>query len=195
MTIAQSTLTPASDQTPVVVNASPELSGPQWVTRFPGSHRTDDLNSTFRKAAEGFILALTTAGATVRISATYRPRERAYLMHYCVKIAKGLISPDKVPVMSGVEIEWDHGDEHASRNAAAHMARSYTIVHPPALISRHTERAAIDMTITGIIGKTMRNAGAELVEVTDNTVLNRIGATFGCYKLISDPPHWSDNGT
>ncbi|ADJ63331.1 hypothetical protein RC55_04435 [Herbaspirillum seropedicae] len=171
------------------------MSGPQWVTRFPGSNRISDLNSSFRQAIESFISALTTAGANVRISATYRPRERAYLMHYCVKVAKGLISPDRVPTMNGVEIEWDHGDDRSSKNAAAQMARSYTIVHPPALISRHTERAAIDMTITGIIGKTMLDASAAAVEVTDNAVLYRIGASYGCHKLISDPPHWSDNGT
>ncbi|MDR6394865.1 hypothetical protein G5B88_09180 [Herbaspirillum seropedicae] len=195
MTTTHTLLTPASNQTPVVVNTLPELSGPQWVTRFPGSNRISDLNSSFRQAIESFISALTTAGANVRISATYRPRERAYLMHYCVKVAKGLISPDRVPTMNGVEIEWDHGDDRSSKNAAAQMARSYTIVHPPALISRHTERAAIDMTITGIIGKTMLDASAAAVEVTDNAVLYRIGASYGCHKLISDPPHWSDNGT
>lgn len=195
MTTTQTLLTPASDPTPVVVNTLPELSGPQWVTRFPGSNRTNDLNSSFRRSAEDFIVALKAAAANVRISATYRPRERAYLMHYCVKISKGLISPDRVPKMSGVEIEWDHGDERASKNAAAEMARGYTIVHPPALISRHTERAAIDMTITGIIGKTMLDASAQAVEVTDNTVLYRVGASYGCHKLIPDPPHWSDNGT
>jgi hypothetical protein len=29
----------------------------------------------------------------------------------------------------------------------------------------------------------------------EGKVLYRIGASYGCHKLIPDPPHWSDNGT
>jgi hypothetical protein len=194
MVTAQATLTPVSNQTPVVVSIGKELSGSQWVSRFPGSSDISELNDNFRASVRSFISALQDAGATVRISATYRPPERAYLMHYSSKISRGEISPTNVPAMDGVNIEWDHGDNEKSKKAATQMANGYNIVYPPALISRHTERAAIDMTISEITNKTMRNANGDDVKVTDSSTLNQIGATYGCIKLITDPPHWSDNG-
>ena len=27
-----------------------------------------------------------------------------------------------------------------------------------------------------------------------NTTLHGVGASYGVFKLVSDPPHWSDNG-
>lgn len=194
MVTTSATLTPVVNQTPAVVNTGKELSGAQWVPRFQGSNLTSELNDTFRAATEFFISALKAAGATVRISATYRPRQRAYLMHYSSKISRDEISPANVPEMDGVDIEWDHGNDATSRQAAIEMSSSYGIVYPPALISRHTERAAIDMTITGIIGRTMLNAREQEIEVTSHLILYQIGATYGCHKLTSDPPHWSDNG-
>lgn len=194
MATTQATLTPSTDTAPAVANVSRELSGAQWVSRFPGSSSTEDLAPNFRSSASNFISALKSAGATVHISATYRPRERAYLMHYSAKIAKGVISPSDVPPMNGVNIEWDHGDAAQSQQAAQSMVNGYGIVFPPALISRHTERAAIDMTISGIIGRTMKNAEGTDIEITSNTILYQVGATYGCHKLLTDPPHWSDDG-
>lgn len=194
MATTQAILTPASNQTPAVVNLGKELSGSQWVPRFPGSNDVNELNENFRDSVKSFIAALQEAGATVRISATYRPPERAYLMHYSSKISRGEISPANVPAMAGVNIEWDHGDNEKSKKAAAQMASGYNIVYPPALVSRHTERAAIDMTISGITNLTVRNANGDDIKVTGSSILNQIGATYGCIKLITDPPHWSDNG-
>lgn len=74
------------------------------------------------------------------------------------------------------------------------MARAYGIVYPPALISRHTERAAIDMTITGIIGKTIKNSDGKDVEIKTSSDLHAVGKGYGVIKLVDDEPHWSDNG-
>ena len=79
MTTTEATLTPTTDQTPAVAETSNELSGVQWVARFPGSVSTSDLTSTFGSATDNFIAALRQAGAAVIISATLRPVERAYL--------------------------------------------------------------------------------------------------------------------
>jgi hypothetical protein len=58
-----------------------ELSGPQWVDRFRGRDTTSDLALTFRRNVEGFLAALKEAGIKTRLSATYRPVQRSYLMH------------------------------------------------------------------------------------------------------------------
>lgn len=74
------------------------------------------------------------------------------------------------------------------------MAKAFGIVYPPALISRHTERCAIDMTVSGIVGKKIKNASNEEVEIKKLSDLNAVGASYGVNKLVSDPPHWSDDG-
>lgn len=188
-------LTPKADTTPAVAEVpAKEKSGAKWVSRFPGSASLNDLESTFKEKADKFISAIKAAGGSVSIAATYRPRERAYLMHYASKIARGEITADKVPAMDGVNIDWVHDTNDASKAAASAMAKGYTIVYPPALISRHTERAAVDMTITGIVGKKIKNGSGEDVEIKKLSDLNAVGATYGVNKLVSDPPHWSDNG-
>jgi hypothetical protein len=188
-------LTPRTDTTPAVAEVSAEeRSGPQWVSRFPGSASVDELAPTFKSSVMAFIAAIRAAGGSVSIAATYRPRERAYLMHYSSKISRGVIAANQVPAMPGVNIEWVHDSDAASKTAAAAMARGYGIVFPPALISRHTERAAIDMTISGIVGETIQNASGESVEIKKLSDLHAVGASYGARKLVSDPPHWSDNG-
>src|SRR4051812_4326470 len=82
-----------------------ELSGSQWVPRFPTGTSTNDLTPMFRRSADDFIAAIQAAGGTVRISASYRPKERACLMHYAAAIANGSITPERVPAMAGVDIE------------------------------------------------------------------------------------------
>jgi len=188
-------LTPKADTTPAVAEVpAKEKSGAQWVSRFPGSASLDDLVPTFKAKAEKFIDAIKAAGGSVNVAATYRPRERAYLMHYSSKISRGDIAADKVPAMDGVNIDWVHDSDDASKKAASAMAKGYTIVYPPALISRHTEKAAIDMTITGIVGQKIKNASGEDVEIKKLSDLNAVGATYGVNELVSDPPHWSDDG-
>ena len=68
----------------------PELSGPQWVARFPTGVSIADLAATFAAKVSNFVDAMRAAGAAVRISATFRPKERAYLMHWAWEIGVNL---------------------------------------------------------------------------------------------------------
>src|SRR5262249_52128604 len=141
-----------SDQ--LVASAVLELSGPARVSRFPGSNKPSDCVEPFQTRLMTFLAALSKAGATVNISATFRPPERAYLMHYAWMIAENLVVPQNVPAMVGVAIDWVHRDASnqpdipASRSAAMQMVSAYGIVAAPALQSRHTEGNAVDMDIT-----------------------------------------------
>lgn len=65
-----------------------ESSGAAWVQRFPTSASLADLEAGFGANATSFVNALKSAGASVTISATFRPVERAFLMHYAYEIAK-----------------------------------------------------------------------------------------------------------
>ena len=68
--------------------AASEPSGKVWVGRFRGSSSTADLDVDFKEPVERCLVALAAAGAAVRISATYRPPERAYLVHHAWNIAR-----------------------------------------------------------------------------------------------------------
>jgi hypothetical protein len=183
-----------------------ELSGAQWCARFPGSNSVDDLRPAFRRNVRAFLGALKDAGARVRIAATFRPPERAWLMHWCWLIGHAGQDPAHVPRKRGVDICWLHEtpagapDIAASRAAARAMARGYAIRYPAAIVSRHTQRRAIDMTIgwkdfldvrdgegtrRRLAARPLAGAGRALIG---------IGRTYGVMKLIGDPPHWSDDG-
>jgi len=138
-------------------NPPKEHSGLVWVNRFPTSISTDDLTPAFKSNVDAFITAIRKAGGRVSIGATYRPAERAYLMHYAVKVANRTIKPEDVPAKESVNIEWNHGNYEASINAAKEMVRAYQIRYPVSLTSRHVTRQAIDMTITDHIGLTIKN--------------------------------------
>jgi hypothetical protein len=183
------------------------LSGPEWVNQYPTSSRIEDLNGSFRSNVQRFVAALRAAGATVTIAATLRPPERAYLMHYAYAIARQGMDPNTVPPMYGVDIEWVHHDAQgrpnilASQAAANEMVQGFGIVFQPALTSRHTEGRAIDMDITWSRNLTIRDGSGAQVTITSqprtgagNADLQRVGASFGVYKLATDPPHWSSDG-
>jgi hypothetical protein len=155
--------------------------GPDWCSQFPTSTSLDDLQQPFQENCRKFIAELEERGAVVKISATYRPPERAYLMHYCCMIAQGKQDPALVPPMAGVDIQWDLGSPEATRAACAAMMKGYGIVFPAALVSRHTQRRAIDMTISGPYGMS-------------DSALWEFGARFGVIKLVTDAPHWSTDG-
>jgi hypothetical protein len=127
---------------------APELTGRQWTLRFPTSRDITDLDPAFGREASTFLDALKAAGARVDISATYRPKERAYLMHWAWEISKGHVDPAKVSPMPGVAISWDHGSLAKSRAAANEMVVASQMAFTAALNSRHTEKRAIDMTIS-----------------------------------------------
>jgi len=166
-----------------------EPAGPAWVKRFPGSSSLTDLASPFREHVSEFIAELQRRGCRVHVTATYRPAERAYLMHWCCMIAGyrdkahifHQIDPQNVPAMEGVDIDWTCGNEIGiARTRAIQMRDAFGIVYPAALESRHTQRRAIDMTITGWTGT--------------NQALWDLGKSYRVFKLVSDPPHWSDDG-
>lgn len=185
-----------------------ELSGLIWVRRFPGSNSTTDLIPSFRTNIDSFLTVLRTAGANVHISATLRPLERAYLMHYAWGIARDAVNPSTVPRMAGVDIEWVHKlpdgtiNLDKSKQAAEEMIgpNGYNMVQRAALKSRHTEGRAVDMNISWRENLFIKKKdGSEVLIITEprdgtNTNLHSIGASYGVIKLLSDPPHWSDDG-
>ena len=187
-----------------------EFSGPQWCSRFPGSKSVADLLPDFRDVVRAFISQMQDGGATVTVSATFRPPERAYLMHWCSRIAgyrdkdTGEIvrdPPFAATPMAGVDIDWTHaGDTHAARAAARQMVDGYGIAYPAALVSRHTQRRAVDMSIhwSGALKVTDFNGLVHIIDSAprsgDHPDLVAVGKTFGVIKLKSDPPHWSDDG-
>ncbi len=184
-----------------------ELSGVAWVARFPQSTSTADLVQPFRTNIEAFIAALTVAGAPPNINTTFRPRERAYLMHWAPQVANGAVAPNAVPSEPGVDICWHHRradgtpDIAVSQAAAQQMSNGYNVAFPAAFPTHHSDRLAIDMTITWTGNITVNNATGNPVLINTqprdgagNAQLHAVGATYGVIKLIGDPPHWSDNG-
>lgn len=176
------------------------LSGPHWVDFFPTSRSVDDLAAPFRERLVAFLGALRAAGATVNISATLRPAQRAYLMHYAWMIANREIKPNAIPAMRGVPIEWSHPTAAASIAAARKMVAAYQIAFRPALKSRHTQARAIDMTISWSGDLSIRRKDGSVVVIATaprnggNSRLVAVGHDYGVIKLMSDPPHWSDDG-
>ncbi|GAB3437902.1 hypothetical protein NX773_19525 [Massilia solisilvae] len=189
-----------------------ELSGRAWTGRFPGSNSLRDLKMPFRDSVRAFIDALRSANATVKIAATFRPPERAYLMHWSWRIVKQGFDPSKVPSMPGIEIEWAHNgtdgkySREASVAAASEMVHGFEIDHlgvAPALASRHTSGFGIDMRISWIGHLSIVDADGDTVEIVHwphtglNPTLQEVGASYGVIKYNRsgrDDPHWSDNG-
>lgn len=178
-----------------------EPSGPQWCARFPGSTSPDTLADGFRGRAWAFISAMQKGGAQVAVTATYRPPERAYLMHWCWLIAREGAAPSSVPPLPGVAIDWTHdGDDGGAKAAANAMVQSYRLQFEPSLTSRHTQGRAIDMDIGWQGTLAIRDFDGNLHQIASpphtglNPQLIAVGASFGVIKLVSDPPHWSDDG-
>lgn len=183
-----------------------ELSGAQWVSRFPESSSTNDLQGTFRTSVKNFLQALNTARASVSVAATYRPPERAYLMHWAWLIAKGSVQAREATALSGVEIEWVHPTAQASQQAAQAMVDAYGMNNlntAPALSSNHTRGTAIDMNISW--SGTLTIAGTDGKNVIINTLprtgmnvqLHAVGKGYGVTKFVggnTDKPHWSIDG-
>lgn len=177
--------------------------GAWWCAQFPTSVRLEDLAPPFRGKAAAFLDAVE-AGVghpCYTISATYRPPERAYLMHWSCMLANSGQDPAHIPAMDGVAIDWTAGgDRAAARAGAAAMVKAYNIAFPAALVSRHTQRRALDVTFTipsrpKAPYRFTDGAGQTWsFGPNDLNLLYRFGATFGVIKLESDPPHWSDDG-
>jgi hypothetical protein len=73
------------------------LSGAYWVTwinrNAPTSEDIKDLEMSFRDKVKEFIQALQAAGATVKVTHTYRSDQAAYLWHWAWKISQRKVAP------------------------------------------------------------------------------------------------------
>lgn len=191
--------------------------GADWTKQFPTSKSLTDLKGGFASSMKQFAAALKAAGVKMTISATYRPPERAYLMHFSWLVAKGM-DPAKVPPMRGVDIDWTckgggkdaksasppatggKPDNAEAVKAAKEMVRAYAIAYAPALTSRHTQGLAIDMSLSWSGTLSIKDAKGKDVSIASsprdggNKELQAVGATYGVVKLKSDPPHWSSDG-
>jgi hypothetical protein len=184
------------------------LSGSAWCAEYPtGTTIAEITDATFRANVQAFhdamVAAATAANSlSISISASYRPAERAHLMHYAYKVYKGTTTPaaaNTASAAAGININWDHGNLATSKAKAGEMVTTYDIAYAPALNSRHTEGKAIDWTITW--------TGSLMIAKKDETTkldctgsgstsanLHKVGASYGVQKLVSDPPHWSTDG-
>jgi hypothetical protein len=181
------------------------LSGAEWWHRhqanFPNSRSIEDLADGFRERVQRFLELLTTGGVVVEVSSTRRSRARAHLMHYAWRIAREGLAASGVPAIEGVVIRWDHGDVTRSLAAAEEMVGLFNMAHRAALTSRHIQGRAIDMTMSwrGDLTLGPLPDGSTRVVTTDprtgdNAELHAIGALYRVFKLLDDPPHWSDDG-
>jgi len=185
-------------------------SGTFWVTwanaHAKNSTSVDDLVEPFRANAKAFIKALEDAGATIDVGTTTRSDKRAYLFHWCWLIGLGKSKPSEATEMTGVDIEWDHGDDAKSKQGSKEMIDGFGLAVPPsstnapALQSNHTPGKAIDMDIAWkgtlkIKNKDGTEASVAFMDnVNKNTALHAVGETYGVKKLVTDAPHWSLDG-
>ncbi len=192
------------------------LSGKKWWSinrnkaEYANSTSIDKLDATFRENIKEFRKAITDAGANVSISTTQRSEKRAYILHWAYKIAKGLVTADKVPAKTGVDITWDHGTNTISKNAALEIITEAQVAYQPSLTSNHIKGKAIDWTITWTGTLKIKNKQGKDVEITSeprhggkgrthngNTDFHAIGKTYGVIKANFkkiDGPHWSIDG-
>jgi hypothetical protein len=183
-----------------------DLSGVIWVSRFPDTRTTSELASAFRSGCEAFIAAARAGGASVELSSTRRPKERAQLMHFSWRIHKRTLNPQNVPSLQGISIEWVHRradgsiDLAASRAAATAMVEAYDIAFQPSLTSLHVVGKAIDMTISWSGSLSIAEKAGRVRRITStprsgmNLELRRVGNTYGVLKHPTDRPHWSTTG-
>lgn len=196
-----------------------QLSGPSWSGRWPGTHNVSDLDPDFRGRVSAFMGAMGAAGISVRVSSTFRPYERSYLMHWSYLIVNNKVAPEAVPAFSQaghaeMDICWAHRDAEgdldlpASTTAALRLLRTLgvdpTLKTAPALASQHNIRQAIDMnTKWSDKSITIKNAAGENVTITSkprrgtNPDLMAVGASYGVHHFVqpeADKNHWSNNG-
>ncbi len=192
------------------------LSGKTWwnanqgKTLYSNSTSIDKLEATFKLKVKAFKKAISDSNAKIVISTTKRSENRAYILHWSWKIAKGLVAADKVPAKSGVDITWDHGDAIKSKKAAKEIVTAANIAYQPSLTSNHIKGKAIDWTITWTGDLKIKNKKGDEITITStpkhggsgtthngNTDFHAVGKTYGVVKAKFtkiDGPHWSLNG-
>lgn len=105
-----------------------------------------------------------------------------------------------------MSIQWVHENDDASMAAAKAMMEGYGTTElgtRAALNSRHTERKAIDMSISWKGTLSIADATGTLVEIKTeprtgmNSELRAIGSSYGVtkyWKGAKDKPHWLTDG-
>jgi hypothetical protein len=184
------------------------LSGTEWCAKYPtGTTIAELTDATFRDGVQAFRDAMVAAATaanklSISIAATFRPVNRAHLMHYAYNVANGLTTPadaNKASAEAGIHINWDHGDLATSKARASDMVTSYEIKYAPSLTSRHTEGKAIDWTISWS-GSLMiaKKDEKDKLDCTGggeaSTNLHDVGESYGVHKHPTDRPHWSTDG-
>ena len=210
------------DPGPAALTAAQRLSGAHWLQiaeAWPNSTSLSDLESGFASDLGKFLDVLTANGIGHEITAGFRPPQRSFLFHWCVKVQKGLVAPADVPKMDGVDINWDHGSAAASRKAASEMASAFGLVGIAAHPSNHNGGTAIDMKLdfsgnttnkltyaigTKQVTRTITSAGEAKVgesakgkSISDigSRELSKAGADFGVKRALdNDIVHWSRSG-
>ena len=61
------------------------------------------------------------------------------------------------------------------------IAAAYRLEHKPSLTSRHIKGKAIDMDVSGIVGKTMKDKDGNEVEIASVQALYDVGAGYGTF--------------
>jgi hypothetical protein len=178
-----------------------------------------ELESSFGSDLTKFLDMLAANNITYSLASGYRPPERSYLFHYCVKVAKGKIAPKDVPAMAGVDIVWDHGNAAASKAGAQALADAFGLVGVAAHPSNHNAGTAVDMKLDfsgnksnkltyNIGGKTITrtiktsdearvgvSAKGKSISGIGSRELSKAGADFGVKRAVdSDIVHWSRTG-
>lgn len=188
-----------------VTSAYKGLSGERWCGQFPTSINTDDLRSPFKENFKKFESALSAAGLDFKIEATFRPSQRAWLMHTAYMIAHAKLNPEKIPPLAGVNIDWVHRDAKgncditASKAAAAAMNRGYHTKYKPSITSLHISGNAVDATFSWSKSFSIIDGNNKTVKVPagssiDSKILHEVAETYGVRKKTNDHPHWSING-
>lgn len=140
-------------------------------------------------------------------------------MHYAKRICISWgkypkLNPEDVPDFAPhgndvkVRIEWVHKDNSgkpdiaASRRAAEQMVAKYGIINTPVAppySSRHNIRPsnAIDIPINAItipLNCIILKSNGEKIKINRFSDIYSVGESYGVRKLLSDPPHWSNDG-
>lgn len=161
------------------------------------------LDASWGPRAEAFVTGLRSAGAQVRVTAGLRHPNRAFLMHYAWGVAHGQYTPAQANAACrgrGIEIEWDHGAQAASRAAAQALVNAFGLVRQASITSNHIRGLAMDIDISGLPasitmnGKTyttQRGASGSAAAASVAPIGRDMGVIwFGGGDYV----HWSQNG-
>lgn len=177
--------------------AARQPAGSAWVARYPASSTVETLEPEFRGRVTRFRDALTKAGVRVTVLASWRPPERAWLMHWAWLIAKKQVAPASVPVHPSLPIQWDLGSLEPSIAASQAMVDGFGARGDTALRSRHTEGRAIDLDIRWQTPALVDAADGAVVTLNqgDQDALTRVGRSYGLVRGATASTHWSDDGS